>query len=166
MVAPKWDIDTRNFERILRKLINRSGDFSPVFYTIGKNFRQSRKSIFALTSKGGYQDLNPQYKQRKEDLFGDAYPILRATGKMERSIVDENDPDNISIVTKRSFAFGSKDPILKYHNSLKGPRLKMPLRRVIFWGPEAPKTMPLDSQKFYNRAKRSIEEYLKAARRG
>ena len=85
---------------------------------------------------------------------------------MENSIVDENDADNISIIEKRSFTLGSSDPILKYHNSRKGGRKRMPFRPVIFWGPEAPKSMPLDSQKFYNRAKRAIEEYLLAARRG
>lgn len=155
----KWEVDTKRFEKILQRLLKRSDDWRPLFHTLGKNFRRSRETIFALTGPGGYKDLSPRYKKLKEEIFGDAYPILRASGKMENSITEEGDSDNISIVERRSFTFGSKDPILKYHNSDK-PRKKMPLRKVIFWGPEAPKTMPLESQNFYDRAKQAMLKYL------
>ena len=159
----KWQVDTKRFEKILQRLLKRSDDWRPLFHTLGENFRQSRKTIFALTGPGGYKDLSPRYKKLKESIFGDAYPILRATGVMERSIVEEGDSNNVSIVERRSFTFGSKDPILKYHNSdkpAKGGKRKMPQRKVIFWGPEAPKTMPLESQNFYDRAKQQMLRYL------
>lgn len=157
---PRWKVDTKRFEAILQRLLKRSDDWRPLFHTIGKNFRQSRKSIFALDSAGGYKDLSPRYKKLKADLWGFEYPILRASGLMEKSIVEEDDPDNISIVERRSFAFGSKDPILKFHNSDKKPRKKMPLRKVIFFGPEAPSTMPKESQTFYDRTKQQMLKYL------
>ena len=156
----QWQIDAKKFEKILKRLLKRSDDWRPLFFTLGKNFRKSRESIFALGGPGGYKDLSPRYKKLKEDLFGNAYPILKISGELERSVTQENDPDNISIVDRRSFVFGSKDPILKFHNSDKTPRKKMPLRKVIFWGPEAPKTMPHESQKFYDRAKNAMLRYL------
>ena len=157
------DIDRKNFDKELRGLINRADDLSPAFLTIGKMFRQSRKSIFKLKGPGGYKDLHPVYKSWKRYHMGTPYPILKLSGELEDSVINIANPHNINIITRKSFAFGTNVEYAKFHNSLKKPRNKMPLRMFIFWGEEAPSTMRNRTdatRKFAERARRVLMNYL------
>ena len=163
-------IDARAFDRKLAKLINNADDLSPAFHTIGRMFRQSRKTIFQLRGAGGWardgRDLAPATKARKiRDPRSRAkpYPILKYTGELEKSLTTVGHKHNVNIVTKKAFAFGTNLPYAKYHNSLKKPRRKMPLRMFVFWGPEAPRTMRNRTdatKKFYVRALRVLENFI------
>ena len=136
-----YQIDQKKFDRMLRGLVRRGRDLSPAFHAIGRMFRKSRKTIFALKSPGGYDDLNPLYKDKKIREKGFAYPILKYSGMLEKSLTNIGHPNNITIVEKKSFAFGTNVEYAKFHNSDKKPRKKIPLRKFVFWGPEAPRTM-------------------------
>ena len=179
MAAPHpliwYDIDRKEFDRKLRKLLARSDDLSPAFHTVGKMFRQSRKTIFRLKSPGGYKDLSPQYKNWKtkakyvvrgrgrRKVVANPYPILKLTGDLEKSVTRVGHRHNVNIVNKKSFAFGTNLPYAKFHNSAKKPRNKIPLRMFIFWGPEAPATMRNRTdatRKFGNRAIKVIKNFL------
>lgn len=159
------EIDKKQFEAKLAKLVKRHKDLSPVFVAIGEMFRQSRKTIFKLKGRGGYKDLSPRYKKRKEKKFNFIYPILKASGHMEKSIISKSHAKNITIVSKRDFAFGTRVPYAKYHNSDK-PRTKssrIPLRKFIFWGPEAPRRVRKqtnDVHKFSGRAIQAIKAFI------
>ena len=173
MVKPhpkNWfDIDRRRFDRKLRKLVSRSQDMSPAFHTIGKMFRQSRKTIFKIKGPGGYEDLKPATKKRKiadPNSKAKPYPILKFTGALERSLINVGDKHNVNIVMRKSFAFGTNLWYAKFHNSQKkskhGKR-RMPLRMFVFWGPEAPRTMRnrTDATKrFGDRAIKVLKNYL------
>ena len=139
-----YSIDKRSFEEKLRKLIERGDDLSPAFHTIGRMFRQSRKSIWQLKSSGGYPDFkdgpNGPYARRKEYLIGQKYPLLFLTGDLKDSVIDAGHTDNINIVRPKWFAFGTRIPYAKYHNSEKAGKGIIPPRKFIFWGPEAPRT--------------------------
>lgn len=161
MVDRVWhEIDREKFDSRLRKLLKRTDDLSPAFLTIGHMFRQSRKTIFDLRSPGGYQDLSKKYKPRKQKRWGFAYPILKASGSMEKSIINRGNKYNIDIPKKKELTLGSKHPILKYHNA-DGPRKKIPQRKVIFWSAEsrnAQKTRPTNT--FGDRAIKTIREFI------
>ena len=159
-----WKVDKRIFEQKLRKLIHRSKDFSPAFHTIAESFRQSRKTIFALGSAGGYPDFKtPESKQAKYNAVRFYYPLLFRYGQLRDSVVNTGNPYNINIIKKKSFALGTSIPYAKYHNSNKKPRKKIPQRKFIFWGAEARKFQNLteETRTFRGRAIKTLENYIK-----
>ena len=163
-----YEVDEKNFEKRLRKLVKRGKNLSPAFQEIGNMFRQSRKTIFALKGPGGYPDLSPKYKKqkgkpKKRGGAGFVYPILKRTGKLEKSITRISDGNNITIIRPKAFAFGTNLPYAKYHNSGRTPRRKIPLRKFVFWGPEAPRTMrnlTSKTKNFHERAIRVIARFI------
>ena len=159
--------DERRFNKRLKQLIKRSNNLKPAFHTIGRMFRQSRRTIFQLKSPGGFPDLTPRYKSRKAKEVGFIYPILKRTGRLEKSLTERGHPDNITVIDKKSFALGSRVPYAKYHNSGR-PRRKIPLRKFVFWGPEAPRTMrnmTYQTKNFADRALAVIKEFIARDRR-
>ena len=172
----RYRIYKEKFERKLRGLIGRSDDMRPAFYVIGNMFRQSRRTIFSLKGPGQYPDFtggkNSPYAKRKEYLIGRKYPLLYLTGNLRESVINKNDPQNISVIQKKAFAFGSraysrdskgkKVYYAKYHNSDR-PRSKIPLRKFIFWGHEAPRTMQNltgSTRTFEGRAIKVLRNYI------
>ena len=169
-----YRIDQKNFEKKLRGLLKRGHDLRPAFHTIGRMFRQSRKTIFRLKSSGGYPDLSPRYKLQKQKEVGFTYPILKKGQShlissksksygLADSVTNIRHPNNITIVHKKEFAFGTNVPYAKYHNSGKTPRRKIPLRKFVFWGEEAPRTMRNmtdATKKFSGRALAVIRNFI------
>lgn len=156
-------IDKARFERKLRRLLKASDDFSPAFGTIGMMFRQSRKTIFDLKGPGGYPDFKTEKsKQQKIRETGFAYPLLFRYGQLRDSIINTSNPYNISIIKKKTFAFGTKLPYAKYHNSDKTPRRKIPQRKFIFWGAESRKFQNLteETRTFQGRAVAILKDYI------
>ena len=164
--AGRYRIHKKNFEKKLRGLMKRSDDMSPAFSVIGYMFRQSRKTIFSLKGPGQYPDFkggkNSPYAKRKEYLLGRKYPLLYLSGDLKESIIDKNDSKNITVIDKKAFAFGTKIPYAKYHNSDR-LRKKIPLRKFIFWGHEAPATMQNltgSTRTFEGRAIKVLRNYI------
>lgn len=161
-----YDIDRTEFNFKLKKLLDASKNLAPAFHTIGRMFRQSRKSIFKLKSPGGYYPLSPRYEQwkkRNPKSKARPFPILKLSGDLEKSVTSVGHPNNVNIVLPRQFAFGTNLWYAKYHNSQKKPRRKIPLRMFIFWGPEAPATMRNrtdETKNFHERAIRVLKDFL------
>lgn len=122
---------------------------------ISKDFYKSEKAIFMLSGPGQYPDfggLNPEEKVmvkgrevtrrvaakfRKQQKHGFVYPLMRGTGRIEKSLTEPTAPDSFNqIVNRRTLIIGSEVPYLKYHQSDE-PRSKIPLRKLLFIGPES-----------------------------
>lgn len=158
-----WKADKHKFEKKLKRLLDRADDFRPAFHTIGQMFRQSRKTIFDLKGPGGYPDFKTEAsKEQKIREVGFAYPLLLRTGRLFGSIVDKSHPENVTIIQKKGFAFGTRVSYAKYHNSNKTPRRKIPQRKFIFWGVESRKFRRLteDTRTFQGRAVRVLKDYI------
>lgn len=156
-------VDKRRFERKLQKMIRAGKDFSPAFHTIGRMFRQSRRTIFDLKGPGGYPDFKSERsRQQKIRQVGFDYPLLFRTGQLMRSITDISHKHNVTIIQKKAFAFGTNLPYAKYHNSDKTPRRKIPQRKFIFWGVEARQFQRLTEQTrtFQGRALKILKDYI------
>lgn len=145
------------FERAIKQAKKKIGNLKPALEEIGLEFLKSRRAIFTLKSPGQYPDLSTKpftafwpnilgigaryeggYKQYKQINFGLTYPILKVTGDLERSITSRGASGNRFKVDNESVTIGTKVPYAKYHQSDK-PRKKIPLRKFLFIGPEAPK---------------------------
>lgn len=115
------------------------GDISKPLRIIGKDFFKSRKAIFTLKGPGQYPDFKSKsYKQLKTRILGDPYPLLKFSGDLEKSVTNPNDSDAVFDVDESVGIFGTTVEYLSFHQSDE-PRAKMPLRKVLFIGPEAPK---------------------------
>ena len=157
------EIDKVRFEKKLRRLLKKASDFSPAFHTIGRMFRQSRETIFDLQGPGGYPDFKTEKsREQKIKAVGFDYPLLYRKGNLWSSIVNLSHKNNITIIKKKSFAFGTSVPYAKYHNSDKTPRRKIPQRKFIFWGVEARQFEGLteETRTFHGRAVKVLKNYL------
>lgn len=124
-------------------------DMRPLFKEISRLIRQSRKAIFKLKGPGAYPDFKgpkvgetgmTAYQNRKHKEYGNrGYPLLRATGRLEKSIT-ELGGENISLPLKDGLVFGTMVPYGVFHQEgPDGGGRKVPLRKFLFIGPEAPK---------------------------
>lgn len=171
-----------NDERIIaaiKRAREESSDLTIPFGQIALDFQKSRKAIFALQSAGQYPDLSTKpffawweqegsplrkqfdggYKEYKKAKYGFDYPILKATGKLERSVTDRRDFNNITRIFPLSMELGSKVEYLIYHQSDE-PRSKLPLRKVLFVGPESKRFANSEISGFPERALNTLNTYV------
>ena len=154
------------------------GNLETPLRQIGADFRKSRKAIFALQSAGQYPDLSSRplnafwerdpklrrialrggSKAYKYAKVGFAYPILKQTGRLEESLTNAGHPENISNINIDEAEFGTKVPYGIYHQ--EGTK-KIPVRKFLFIGPEAPRFAKGDALKgFPERALKTLETYV------
>jgi phage gpG-like protein len=170
-----------NDERVasaLRRAASVSKDLRIPFAQIAKDFQKSRKAIFALRSAGQYPDLSTKpffawwekdedlrrqydggYKEYKEAKFGFAYPILKATGRLEKSVTDPGDPENVTRIGPIEMELGTRVPYAVYHQSDE-PRSRIPLRKFLFVGPESLKFANSEVSGFPERALNTLNSYV------
>lgn len=129
------------------------------FNAIARDFQKSRKAIFNLKGPGGYPDLSPKYKIQKQRILGQIYPILKLSGDLEKSVTDRNDSDNITRVGNDSLELGTSIEYGIYHQS-DDPRLKIPLRKFLFIGPESTKFASSDLSGFPNRSLNTLNTFV------
>lgn len=170
----------KKLARALKTAAKRLGNIETPLRQIAADFRKSRKAIFGLKSPGQYPDLSSRplnafwekdkrlrkiakeggYKAYKEAKFGFAYPILKATGRLEGSLTQRTHPDHIERINIDEMEIGTAVEYGVYHQS-DAPRKRLPLRKFLFIGPEAPKFAKGDPLKgFPERALKTIEKYV------
>lgn len=145
---------------------------------IAADFRKSRKAIFALQSAGQYPDLSSRpmnafwekdpklrraawrggSKSYKYAKYGFAYPILKATGRLEKSLTDRNSPDHIEDINIDEMKIGTKVEYGIFHQEGTS---RIPIRKFLFIGPEAPRFAKGDALKgFPERALNTLNSYI------
>jgi phage gpG-like protein len=161
----------------LRRALSVSSDLSVPFAMIAKDFQKSRKAIFALKSAGAYPDLSTRpffakwekdelkrhypggYKEYKKAKWGFDYPILKASGRLEKSVTEQGHPDNVTRIGPLAMDMGTKVPYAEYHQS-DAPRRKIPLRKFLFIGPESKKYSNTALSGFPERALNTLNSYV------
>lgn len=152
-------------DKEVRTLLKRIGkvtdDLTPYLVTIAEELRQSRKAIFKLKSRGAYPDFKgpkiaetwstgkfarpdlrtrdgskTAYQYAKKKNYGFEYPLLKAEGRLEKSVTTANGDHIATIINKRTLEFGTAVEYGNYHQQ-DSPDLgsdKMPLRKFLFIG--------------------------------
>jgi hypothetical protein len=115
---------------------------------IAKDWFKSNKAQFSLKGSGQYPPLSEKYAERKARLGGAGVPILvgvrrggGVSGKLRDSISGAPNSDSIIQIGKQAMILGTRVAHGIYHQS-DLPRRKVPLRKFLFIGPEAPSTAP------------------------
>lgn len=137
----------RKFRNAIKKAAEVSTDLRIPFGLILKDFYKSEAAIFKLKGPGKYPpfkgEINPKtgrtkYQQEKIADVGFDYPLLVRTGSLSASLLGPNNRGSISKITNLSLTFGTSIDYGIYHQS-DAPRSKIPLRKFLFIGPEAPR---------------------------
>ena len=127
------------------------------FAQIAKDFRKSRTAIFTLQkAPSGWDDLNPRYKDIKKQQVGFVYPILRLTGRLEKSVTDESHPENITRIFPQFMHLGTGVPYGRNHQEGIG----VPLRKFLFIGPESVKFANSDITGFPERSLNTLNSFV------
>lgn len=149
------------FARAMERAAKATDNLRIPLAQIAKDFRKSRTAIFALKSPGGYPDLSPKYKKRKQKSVGFVYPILKLTGRLESSVTQESHPENITRIEPLSMSLGTGVPYANYHQQEGEPGTgKMPLRKFLFIGPESTKFANSEISGFPERALNTLNSYV------
>jgi hypothetical protein len=136
----------RKFRNAIKKAAEVSEDLRVPFGLILRDFYKSEQAIFKLSGPGKYPPfkgpIDPKtgmtkYQAAKKKKVGFDYPLLVRTGALSASLLGPNNKGSISKITKLSLTFGTSIDYGIYHQSDKA-RSKIPLRKFLFIGPEAP----------------------------
>lgn len=133
----------KEFMAAIRAAKDEVRDLTLPLTLIARDFYKSEKTIFMLGGPGQYEDLRPRTKTTKQRLYGRVYPILKATGALERSVTDPTDEnavnqiinrDTLIIGTKLKSRKGKPYPIYQQKGA---PEVHLPARPFLFIGPES-----------------------------
>jgi len=100
--------------------------------SIGRQYRKEVDLIFARKQVRQPKLKWPVLKtkteaEKKRKGFG-GKNILERTGKLRKSMTSKSSPDNISQVGKDFGIFGSSNRYGNYHDDIKAPRNRLPMR--------------------------------------
>lgn len=174
------------FKQTLKDAAEIISDFRVPFGLISRDFYRSEKAIFGLKGPGQYpvfknsyrvqyeQDgvgvkklsakkqfdvTKSPYQQRKLKKYGFDYPLLVASGRLAASITQPNASGSINLITPLSLVIGTSVEYGIYHQSDK-PRSKIPQRKFVFIGPEAPAFATSEQQGRLERWLGYVEDYV------
>lgn len=151
------------FQGAIERALKEVNNLKIPFHQIALDFYKSEKAIFKLKSAGLYPPFqgpkvgdtwskgpkaqphrrtrNPSltaYQNYKIKKFGFDYPLLKATGRLEESVTNIDVSEGIYVNTGTGIVLGTQVDYGIYHQSDK-ERKKVPLRKFLFIGPEAPR---------------------------
>lgn len=158
----------RKFRAAIQRAADAVGDLRIPFGQILKNFYKSEQAIFALKGPGQYPDFTEQgkivgplskYAKAKEKKTGFMYPLLVRSGRLSASLLSKDAPGSVAIIGPTELTIGTTVPYGIYHQSDK-PRKKIPLRKFLFIGPEAPKFATSDMQGRPERWMNILNDYV------
>lgn len=125
-----FEIDGKaEFDRAAQGVSEHLSDLRPVWPEVKRSIQRIEREQFASEGakgrSGKWKPLSRAYAQRKGKRYG-AQPILRASGKLERSLTGET-ADTILIEEPLEFGFGTRLFYAVFHQ--RGTS-KMPAREV------------------------------------
>lgn len=174
----------RKFAKALAFAGKRLEDLRVPLNLIANDFYKSEKAIFQLKSEGQYPPLgglNSSTKTRfrgkdmtrrqaaearKIEKVGFAYPLLKRTGLLERSLTNRSDTNAVNdIVGNKTLIIGTLVEYGSFHQSDRS-RSKIPLRKFLFIGPEAKKFATSEQIGRLQRWVAILQDYIKKSIEG
>ena len=116
-------------------------DLSVPFRLIQESWFKGNRTIFSLSGPGKYQDLKESTKKQKTYLYGSPYPILKAKGALEKTMIQPGDP--VNTIGKTEMVVGTSSP---YAHFLQDGTKKMVARPVVLLGTEQVAPGPLNKR--------------------
>lgn len=183
----EFKVESAEMNAAIKRAIEKIGDLRPALITIGREFYKANRAIFKLKSAGRYTDFvgpkiantwknpgRPRTRTRNGNLTAyqyakvqakhrgvnsQGYPLLRATGALERSITNPSDPNAEQSVTNKSIVIRTLVEYAVFHQT--GTK-NIPMRQFMFIDPST--TVWKDDEDFSRRNKawvEAIDSYVK-----
>lgn len=149
----------RRFRNAIREAAKQVNDLRIPFGLISADFYKSQQAIFNLKSAGQYPPISERYGNYKQQKYGFKYPLLVARGKLAASVLGPNNQGSVNIITPLSLVLGTTIRYGIYHQS-DSSRSKIPLRKFLFIGPEAPRFATSEQKGRPQRWLGYIQDYL------
>jgi phage gpG-like protein len=155
----EFRVETNSTLTVINKFKDQVSDLRPPLLQIAREFYRSNRFIFKLQGPGKYTDFvgekiantwrdpgRPDIRTRNGNFTpyqwakvkkawpgvnSRGYPLLRASGRLERSITQDGSPDAIKILTKQSLIIGTS---VEYgiHHQFGAPKANVPMRKFLF----------------------------------
>lgn len=163
MISTSYSVDNdRRFRLALKRAADSLDDLRLPFTLILADFYKSEQAIFKLKSPGQYPDYvggeKSRYAKAKEKALGFRYPLLVRTGKLAASLLSKDAAGAVGIVGPTQLVIGTTVEYGIYHQS-DAPRKKIPLRKFLFIGPEAPRFATSEQQGRLERWANILNDY-------
>lgn len=161
----------KKFREAIKRASEISQDLRVPFGLILADFYKSQQAIFKLKGAGKYPPFKgekdpktglTQYQSQKIKKVGFDYPLLVRTGSLARSLLGPSNKGSIAKISALSLAFGTSIPYGIYHQ-LGGT--KIPERKFLFIGPEAPRFANNEQQGRLQRWLGYIEDHINSKAR-
>ena len=130
------------FKKALTRAQKKVSDLTIPLTLISQSWYKTNMALFAFSNKGPFKDLSPRYQKQKKREHGFIYPILKASGKLEKSLTNPTDPNTIaSILNRKQLIIGTKvtnDDGVAYPSVLNfgSKKRKIPARPFMVIGTE------------------------------
>lgn len=125
---------SKTSEELLKKVMLHveALDLSNSMESIGRSYRKEVDLIFQRKQVRKPSLKWPKLKEstlrEKRRLgFGDKN-ILERTGRLRKGMTSRNNSENITIIKSHTGQFGSSNPYGNFHDDIRSPRRKLPLR--------------------------------------
>lgn len=139
MAFTSYSLDNdKKFANAVDRALKSTKSLKIPFTLIANDFYKSEKVLFSLGSAGQYPDLSESTKKAKSRGGRSPYPILVRSGILRDSMLSGTAPGSVLQIGDRSMVLGTNVEYGIFHQSDR-PRRKIPLRKFLFIGPEAPK---------------------------
>lgn len=155
----EFKVETQSILTTLEKFGDKVSDLRPPLIQIAREFYKSNKFIFRLQGPGKYPPFQGKKiaqtwktpgrpeKRTRDGSFtvyqwqkvrakwpgvnAKGYPLLRASGVLERSITQDGDANAIKVITKKSLVIGTA---VEYgiHHQFGAPKANVPMRKFLF----------------------------------
>jgi phage gpG-like protein len=121
-------LNREEWKRLLVEARGKAMDLRLPLTLIGRSlYKWTALEIFGLSGPGKFVDLRPKYKAWKEKHLHFAYPILKASGRLETSLTQPGGENILRFPNATTLEWGTSVPYGIYHQS-ESPRKKMPRR--------------------------------------
>jgi len=175
-----FNVNSKEFDKAVKEAIKSVSDLTPVFIQMAREFYKANKAIFALKGKGKYEDFKgpkigatwkdpgmPERRTRNGTMtpyqwykhsklkMPKGYPLLRASGTLERSITRQGDTNAILEINKTTMVVGTR---LEYAGFHQYGTKHIPMRQFLFL--DATTTAPNEISRRNDAWMKSLNSYV------
>lgn len=162
----RYQVNSESFNETVKEALKSVKDLRPAFIQVAREFYKANRAIFTLKSAGQYPDFkgakiretwqNPgkperrkrngeytayQWFKQSETGFNGGYPLLKFSGRLEKSITDPSSAETALTITPQTIIMGTNVEYAQYHQGYDGEGAKkIPFRPFLFLDPSTAKS--------------------------
>lgn len=128
----------KELRKTLKEAQKKLADLTIPLTLIAQSWFKSNRAIFTLKGPGKYVDFRSMaYRMWKRNHLGSEYPMMKLTGRIEKSITDPQASESINLIlNKKHLVLGTSVPYANIH-AQGAPSINLAKRPVVLFGNES-----------------------------